>query len=87
MRETLCNLLNKHFEMYIDLLALAVSHRRSEGMSSRDISSPGGGADQDQVFQCRVVVVSCRVVALQKPKNVMSPENKQNGLDQEVQRS
>ena len=28
---------------------------RSEGRSSRGISSPGGGADQDQVFPCRVV--------------------------------
>ena len=34
---------------------------RSEGRSSRGISSPGGGADQDQVFPCRVVSW-CRVV-------------------------
>ena len=33
---------------------------RSEGRSSRGISSPGGGADQDQVFPCCRRVVSCR---------------------------
>ena len=38
---------------------------RSEGRSSRGISSPGGGADQDQVFPC-----CCRrVVSSSDPKN------------------
>ena len=33
----------------------------SEGRSSRGISSPGRGADQDQVFPCRVVVGSRKI--------------------------
>ena len=57
---------------------------RSEGRSSRGISSPGGGADQDQVFPCHVVVV---VVGLQKTQNVNFPENIHPGLDAEDQMS
>ena len=40
-------------------MPLKAGYGRSEGRPSRGISSPGGGADQDQVFPCRVVV-SCR---------------------------
>ena len=44
---------------------------RSEGRPSRGISSPGGGADQDQVFPCRVVLSCCRVVVgSKKSKNL-----------------
>ena len=38
---------------------------RSEGKSSRGIPSPGGEADEDQVFQC-CRVVSCRRRRIQK---------------------
>ena len=52
---------------------------RSEGRSSRGISSPGGGADQDQVFPCRAVpcrAVACRRQIPKKSQKVKISENK-----------